>query len=431
MPGQELIGSQYLSYMTILSFAESFRSKTKSPKADILERWNNRVVAQGLDKRGRAGAADYLARYGKGISAKKVVDLALMAEFVSAIEVAAGFWEQAFLLETGNSESYSSPKGVVSAPVSVPTSRKVEVAPLVGLPADFQVGRISTMQPTDASRPQSSYIVDPAYFGQPKRDGHKNVVFAVPTACAHQSRSTKAATSFSSVFDKAAKLAASELGAFVLEGEKTYLSVGGGEHRTASEAATENVNLGKGDAQVVVMYSAFQALFHNVSLFNASALDRIKVASDIVAAINHHLSESDKLLLIVEATPTAITTAEKAALVEDQKANGREGEVWTLINCTYTAGKDHKVASVRTKDIIEIDAVISAVNRSACQGRSIASFGVVDLDGKEIGSVGTGFDEKTALSLAAQHEANSGTVKITVRCQKFTVNGQMWHARMI
>ena len=417
--------------MSIQSFAESFRSKAKAPKADILERWNNRVVAQGLDKRGRAGAADYLARYGKGISAKKVVDLALMAESVAATKVAAGLWEQAFLLETGNSESYTATDGVVSTPVSVPTSRKVEVATLEGLPANFQVGRIATMQPTDAPRPQSSYIVDSAYFGQPKRDGHKNVVFAVPTACAHQSRSTKAAASFSSVFDKAASLAASEIGSFVLEGEKTYLSVSGSEHRTASEAATENVHLGKGDAQVVVMYSAFQALFHNVSLLNSSALDRIKVAADIVAVINANISDSDKLLLIVEATPTAITTSEKAALVEDQKASGREGEVWTLINCTYTAGKDHKVASVRTKDIIEVDAVISAVNRSACQGRSIASFDVVDLDGKAIGSVGTGFDEETALSLAAQHEANPGTVKVTVRCQKFTVNGQMWRARMI
>ena len=415
--------------MSITLYAQTHRSKSKAPKADIIERWNTRVVPQSLHTAGRRGASDYLARYGKSIAAPKVVALAICAEAHNAVEMAAGFWEQAYLLETGKSESYSSDGEEASAaPVNVPTSRKAESVQIPGLPAEFQPGFIHTMQPTDAPRPQSSYIVDPEYCGQPKRDGNRNEVFGSPTVVAHQSRSTSVIPSFSAEFDEAAKKAAADIGAFVADGEKTYLSVNGDEFLTASEAAQENVNLGRGSESPVVLYSVFKALYLNGSLLDATEKQRVDAGVKVVQAINRHLEGRDNADVIVEATPTAYTTAEKQALVDDQKKNGREGEVWTRINCKYTGGKGHKTDTVRTKDTILVDALIIGVNRSTANGRSVASFEISDLDGKPIGHVGSP-NEQSARELLAKHEAAPGTVRIKVRCQKITVYGKLRHAR--
>ena len=194
--------------MNIIEFVAGYHGKSKSPNSEIVERWNTRVVPQGLHAQGRAGAADYLARYGKGISAKKVAALALMAEQAGADEMAAGFWEKAYQLETGKSEFYGTAGSGSATPIDAPTDRRAPAPVLPGLPSEFQPGMVATMQPTDAPRPQSSYILDPDYLGQPKRDGNRNVVFATPGAVAHQSRSTLVTPSFAQAFDEAARKAA-------------------------------------------------------------------------------------------------------------------------------------------------------------------------------------------------------------------------------
>ena len=411
--------------MTITEYVAAFHTKPKAPKAEIVERWNTRVVPQGLDARGRAGAADYLARYGKGISAKKVSALALMAESEKAADMAAAFWEEAYRLETGTFEPFGGGTGTKAAkPVNVPTARKAKSVVLAGIPDEMQPGKIATMQPDDAPLPQSSYVLDPEYIGQPKRDGNRDVVFGTPTGVAHQSRSTLVTATFSSEFDVAVQKAAKEIGAFVLDGEKLFLSVNGKEHRTAAQASTENLNLGQGTVRPVTKYSAFKALYFKDSLLERTEIERVKAGAVVVAAIlRQGVGE-----VVLEATPTAYTTFEKTSLVSLQKAEGREGEVWTKRNCAYTGGA-HKTDTVRTKYLIEVEVIITDVEKSTAAGRTVAAFVVSDLSGKPVGKVGTGFDEATAKKLAARHKANPGSVRIPVIAQGWTENKRLWHAR--
>lgn len=412
--------------MSITEFVARCHKNVKTPNSEIIERWNTRVVPQGLQARGRAGAADYLARYGKGISGKKVVALALMAEQAGAAEMAAGFWEKAYQLETGNSESYGAEgSGSVTA-INAPTDRRVPAPIMPGLPAGFQPGMVATMQPTDAPRPQSSYILDPDYMGQPKRDGSRNVVFATPGGVAHQSRSTLVAPSFAKAFDQAARKAAAEIGPFVLDGEKLYLSAKGKEHRTAAQASTENIKLGKGTVRPVTKYSAFKALWFRGSLLEATEEERIAAGRTVVEAILRH----DLGDVILESTPTAYTTGEKQALADKQKAEGREGEVWTLKRCAYTGGKGHKTDTVRTKYLIRQTAVITRVLASTAEGRPVAAFEVADENGKPLGKVGTGFDAATARKLAARHKADPGQVRVVVIAQGYSERGKLIHARL-
>ena len=412
--------------MNIIEFVADYHEKSKSPNAEIVERWNTRVVPQGLHARGRAGAADYLARYGKGISAKKVIALALMAEQAGADEMAAGFWEKAYQLETGKSESYGAAGSGSATPINAPTDRRVSAPVMPGLPAGFQPGMVATMQPTDALRPQSSYILDPDYLGQPKRDGNRNVVFATPGAIVHQSRSTLVTPSFAQAFDEAARKAATEIGPFVLDGEKLYQSADGKEHRTAAQAAAENVNIGKGTVRPITKYSAFKALWFQGSLLETTEEERIAAGKIIVAAILRH----DLGDVILESTPTAYTTGEKQALADKQKAEGREGEVWTLKRCAYTGGKGHQTDTVRTKYLIRLTAVITRVIASTVEGRPVAAFEVADENEKPLGKVGTGFDAATARELAARHKADPGQVRVVVIAQGYSERGKLIHARL-
>lgn len=412
--------------MNIIEFVAGYHGKSKSPNSEIVERWNTRVVPQGLHAQGRAGAADYLARYGKGISAKKVAALALMAEQAGADEMAAGFWEKAYQLETGKSEFYGTAGSGSATPIDAPTDRRAPAPVLPGLPSEFQPGMVATMQPTDAPRPQSSYILDPDYLGQPKRDGNRNVVFATPGAVAHQSRSTLVTPSFAQAFDEAARKAAAEIGPFVLDGEKLYLSAEGREHRTAAQAAAENVNLGKATVRPVTKYSAFKALWFRGSLLEATEEERIAAGRTVVEAILRH----DLGCIEVEATPTAYTAEEKRALAEKQKSEGREGEVWTLKRCAYTGGKGHQTDTVRTKYLVIVLATITRVITSTAKGRPVAAFEVADESGKPLGKVGTGFDAATARELAARHKADPGQVRVVVIAQGYTESGKLMHARL-
>lgn len=411
----------------ITEYVSSLRAKFKGPKADIIERWNTRVVPQGLHSAGRSGAGDYLARYGKGISAKKVVALALMAEHSGSQEMADGLWEKAYQLETGESESFSSSGSpATSAPINVPTARRVEEVEMAGLPCELQPGMVATMQPVDAELPQSHYILSPDYIGQPKRDGHRNVVFARFDTVAHQSRSTLVAATFASIFDEAAKSAADKIGPFVVDGEKMFLSVTGSEHRTAAQAATVNVAEGQGTVAPVTKYSIFKALFYKGrSLMGASEIERVKAGFEIAVAIcSFPLGD-----VIVEATPTAYTTGEKQALADKQKAEGREGEVWSVGRCVYSGGKGHVTDSVRTKYLTKLKAVITGFTESKSDGRSIAAFLVSDLNGNPLGKVGTGFDAATAADLVARHTSNPGSVIVDVVTQGFTETGKLHHGR--
>lgn len=69
---------------------------------DITARWAERVVGGGLVALGKAGAEEYLQRYGKGIQWPKCVSLALKAESEGQPEMAQVFFAKAYELELGS-----------------------------------------------------------------------------------------------------------------------------------------------------------------------------------------------------------------------------------------------------------------------------------------------------------------------------------------
>ena len=70
--------------MNTIAYADQIRTHTPKPVAklakDAAERWAERVIDLGLLAQGAAGAAEYLRRFGRGISAEKCAALALEAE---------------------------------------------------------------------------------------------------------------------------------------------------------------------------------------------------------------------------------------------------------------------------------------------------------------------------------------------------------------
>jgi ATP-dependent DNA ligase len=418
--------------MNITEFVEGARAKSKGKvKAPIAQRWNERVVPRGLHNQGRNGARAYLDAYGKGIAAPKVIELAVCAEVMNAPEMAAGFWEAAFNLQTGESATFgtngsSNGSGPTQGPIQVGKTKQ-EIT-LKGIPPDMQPGRIAPMQPKDAPAPQGDYIANPAYQGQPKRDGHKNFLFATPEETAHQSRSTSIMGMIAPEFEEAVKTTASETGPFILEGERYYLSASGSEHRTAAQAATANIAMGKGEIQPVPVYGAFKALFANgKDLREGTEDERVNALTGIVALIESHLPENGPH---IEAVPTARTTEEKQALAERQIAEGREGIVWTRKDCKYTHG-DHTEDTCRTKFLQEKVFTVLGITPSKAQGRILASIEVADETGKRVGSVGTGFDTHSAAELTKQHLEHPGEVKVLVRFRNYTEKGMLFESRFI
>lgn len=423
-----------MNKIRIESFAEEARNKSKGKvKSAIAERWNTRVVPRGLHLSGRDGARAYLESYGKGIAAPKVVELALCAEAMGAEEMARGFWEAAFELATGRRESFAG-GATAETPVSAPGPRAAggagAVGSIDGLPPDIQPGLVATMQPTDAGLPRGSYVLDDGYLGQPKRDGHRNLLFASSSRTFHQGRSTGDLGQIGPEFEEAARKAAKKLGPFALDGERYYLSAAGGEHRTAAQAAAANVSDGKPEVRPIAVYAAFEALaVGGRSLLGRGKLDRIKAARAPVAMIAELLRGHAELVQI-ELVPTAVSGEEKKRMAEAQEKQGREGEVWTLKDSVYTGGKGHG-CSVRTKYTHEGEFTVTGYKETTAKGRKVGSFQVAWPDGRKAGSVGTGFDAATGTAIADAVRKNPGQVKIKVRHQGTTEGGVLWHARFL
>ena len=416
--------------MNITEYVKHHREGFKKPKSAILERWNTRVIPRKLHTQGRIGAANYLASYGKGIASLKVVELALTAEAMGAPEMAAGFWEKAFELETGALVRFDAGTGEPTASIPVVTARTLPAIVLHDLPPSFQPGRIATMQATDTKLNRTAFILNPEYVGQPKRDGHHDVLLATSENAVHQSRSTSVMAPFSLCFDNAAKAVAASLGAFVIDGERYFRSANGAEHRSAAQAAEQNIKLDKAHVQPVPVYAIFKALFANGRpLLDVTELERIEAAKPIGEALIAALRGTD---CEVEILPTAQTVAEKQALADRQQAEGREGEVWVKRDCAYTGGKAHKTDIVRTKYFIEIKVRVTGLTSTTAAGRLFGSIEVADLQtGRPLGSVGTGFNSDDSQRVAALFATKPNAAIIEVRTQFFTEGDNLWHARLI
>ena len=417
--------------MNLTDYIAKHRSSAKKPTADIRARWATRIIARGLHQQGRAGAASYLRDYGNNISTAKVITLAIQAEVEGCDDMALGFWAQAFELETGQQAAPTN-----STPPQLPPLSRSSTPAFPGLPRHLQPGAIVTMQPVDAARTRADYINDPAYLGQPKRDGSRIVVIASPETVAYQSRSTNVLATPSVSFDGAFRRAAETRGPFVLDGEMTFLDRSGGEHRTGSQAAQANATNGCPDAPVVCRIAVFKALFaHGRDLTSDNEEARINAAGPIVGIAQGILIKAGVRDIDIEQVPTAITTAQKKGLVERQQAEGREGEVWVQRQTRYFGGKTGGEAIVRTKYLEETEVVITGLTPTTVAGRP---FGAIEVsarfpDGtlRPVGKVGTGFDASDAAELATLVARHPEGLRIIVRHQGRTETGMLWHARFV
>ncbi|MBI5767878.1 MAG: hypothetical protein HZA93_08780 [Verrucomicrobia bacterium] len=94
------------------------------PGSEILARWESRIFASGLHTRGRAGVASYLGQYGKGIRPPKLIQFARLADIKGCPELAAGFWEHAFFLETGERATLGPTSAEPAARLVVPALKE-------------------------------------------------------------------------------------------------------------------------------------------------------------------------------------------------------------------------------------------------------------------------------------------------------------------
>jgi bifunctional non-homologous end joining protein LigD len=257
------------------------------------------------------------------------------------------------------------------------------------------------------------------------------VVIASPTAVAYQNRSTSVLASPNISFDSAFRRAAESKGSFVLDGELVFLDASGGEHRTGSQAAQANATNGHPDARVRCRICIFKALFSNGrDLTEADEEARIRGAEIIVSIAQSVLNKAGVEDYDIEQVPTAWTKAQKHALVCRQQDEGREGEVWIQRQTAYLGGK-HGEVMVRTKYLAETEVVVTALTPTTVAGRPFGAIEVADTAGKPLGRVGTGFSQEDAHEIAALVDRHPEGVRILVRHQGRTENGQLWHARFM
>ncbi|BDA65881.1 hypothetical protein CAL7716_000470 [Calothrix sp. PCC 7716] len=414
--------------MNISEYIESKRHAIKKVSSDIRERWNNRIVKNSWHLQGTDGAAQYLANYGNNVGIAKVIGFAVCAEQEGYLEVAMGFWQKAFEIETGAAPTPKKAKAAVKASNNAESTVIVEAAPKLveELPSHLQPGSIVTMQAVDAPLDREYYINSPDYWGQPKRDGNRLVVVATKDKVYYQSRSTNIKAQPAIEINNLLLELANHIGTFVLDGELYYLSSTGSEHRTAPQAAMVNEQNG----QPVVakpIYAIFKALwFSGKDLTTASEAERIEAGEEI----GKHLDKQ-----YFEVVPTAKTQAEKTSLAAKQESEGREGEIWVSNSCQYIGGKDTRAyVMVRTKYNLELDLIITECTKTTVAGRPFSALNVAqEVKGKLVpmGSVGTGFSQHDMEEIARRHSANPGSVKITVRCQGLTERCKLWHVRFI
>jgi ATP dependent DNA ligase domain. len=424
-----------------MTFQEYLETNRKAKvKSDAVERWEGRVIPRGLHQLGLAGAQQYLADYGRGIAAPKCIQLALKAEMEGCFEMALGFWLKAYELETGsqaNPGEYKAPDGAAVTTATIKVAAKAPALPS-SFPKHLQPGHLITMQPVDAPESRKFYIDDPAFLGQPKRDGIRTVVFVENGQVSYQSRSMKLRSSPSPLLDEAFLAAAAtiENSSYILDGELTYLDWRGMEHRTGAQAAQVNMDEGHGEIQPEIRYCIFEAIaFGPTDLTNHPKELRIRIANAIYGEILSADPESRNSSLI-EMLPTALTQTEKAALAQKQQREGREGEVWTLKNAKYSGGKATGSLSgvtVRTKYLANWDLVVTGLAPTTAAGRPFGAIEVAkcEKDGTltPMGSVGTGYTMEEMDEIATRFAAGGAPLMIKVISQGLTEKGQLWHAR--
>ncbi len=404
------------------------RGRKKIP-AGIRKRWNERVVAQGMDGQ-PDGAQQYLSRYGRNIGAAKVWDLARQAEAEGCPVMANGFWEKAYQIDMGQNPPTSPTSGPGRPPTSAhqptpaPPSDQISIT---GLPAHLQPGKIGTMQPVESKLDRQEFIDDPEYWGQPKRNGERRIIVVGGTeAPVGQSRALNERVVPTAMMRNALTYVAQQRGAFVLDGEEWWRAADGKECRNAAQAAEYNKKIGQPTVRPVPMFTAFQCLYaEGKDLTGEPAGARIAEAERIVDDLTMTNATNFEMI------PTARSKKDKTTLARKQKKEGREGEVWIRTSAPYVPGKKggQNAPLVKTKYRIDRSLVITGFTESSVAGRPFGAIQVSARNSKgklvSVGKIGTGFTQKEMQELWDAHHANPGKVVIDISAEEITTKGKV------
>jgi bifunctional non-homologous end joining protein LigD len=420
--------------MPSLETLDEFKKSHRLPAIhrDIYERWDSRIKPAELAEKGAAGAEAYLERYAKTAGTQKLIGFAMVADARGFHEFANTFWLKAYILENGHPPiMMTSAQGdnVIVTPAEIEDMEAVKAHDasatpaivLSDLPALLQPGILAPMQPVDAKRPRTFYVASDKYWGQPKRDGDKMLVFVSRYGIHTQSRQLKVNPAPSEEFEESMEYLMKYMGtSFILEGELYYLAVDGKEFMSAATCQVHNESLGKADILPVMKYAIFSCLFAGRS-FETQA-ERVDKGAAMARLLSKHSS-------IFEVLDTAKTKDEKILLCQTQHAEGREGEVFFHHDMQYHAGKINDDKYVRCKyHLGMMDLIISSVAPTTADGHLIGGFAVMDDMGKQLGSVGTGYDREEQKEILMRHQANPGKAHVLVSAQSFTEYGQLRHA---
>lgn len=412
-------------------------SKKGKPNGAIVERWQSRILPAQLHMNGEQGAEQYLNQYGKSIGADKCIMFARYAEEHGFHNFAQGMWKKAFGIEfpaelkTLSSKVDAPP---AFAPIYADVRREGKTASQVqsfltkDFPLDMQPGKLVTMQPTDAAHSREYYCESSAYWGQPKRDGNKIVIFASEHKVWYQSRSLNMRKDPNPKLDTALRTAARETGSFIAEGEIYYTDFNGNEHMASATAAQANIQLGHGTFMPVERIALFGVLFINGKKITAK-YNQIGSAEMVV--------EFGRLSTLT-AVPTARTKEEKYALCALQSSEKREGEIWIESSLVPVAGKITSSNDpqydfyARTKYSVGIQRyrVVSVAPTNA-EGHFIGGLSIEDTDGKPVGSVGTGYTRSQQAEILRRFTASPNDTWVLVDAQVKTIFGQLRHSRFI
>jgi len=400
-------------------------SFSQSERMNIRERWEDRVVANRWHENHRAeeGVSAYLKRYGRNIGQKKVMQLAVMAEDNGADLFALHMWMKAYELEFGR-KPLSNPFDMDAATWSDEPAILDETLSEVDrlFPPGFQPGRFVPAQPADAAYERDYYISLVRYLGQPKRNGHKMIIFVAGEKVWYQNRSRKLRDAPSPEFEEALKKCAPQLNPWALEGELFYRDVSGQEWKTDSEATHRNNVLGQPDVEVLPVFSPFGCIVWDGKPVTKKR-DQIEKAEGLIDLIDSPMFEQ---------MPTFRTHAEKRQLSRLQKERNLEGEIWFRYDYHYQHGKVTASSDeqydyyVRTKYQLDPMKVrISTVKAGTADGHAIAGFSMEDENGNDIGSCGTGYTREDQLAIRTAWSTCPDDTWAMVTARAWTAYGKL------
>lgn len=413
-----------------MNLSDYIKSKENvKPNQDIIERWQSRIVPTKLHLAGEAGAVQYLSVWGKTAKAPKCIMFARLAEQNGFADMAMGFWKRAYELEVGlpiNPDDLKNIKAVANRLGQAQIEMHVE---LPEFPEGMQPGRMAPMQPVDARAEREYYAKSNQYWGQPKRNGEKLIIFATSAECFYQSRKMKVIAPPSIEFHDALKDLAKRIGPFILEGELYWLDKAGNEHQTSASCVKANINLGFGEAWATMRFSAFSCPWRKDAGHMPSEMmnygQMVVVGEMIMDWLNQALPD------VFVVMPTATNEEQKFKLIKTQEEQGREGEIWFDPNLSYTPGARTNDRFVRTKYLTEpIVYTISEVHQSTAEGHYISGFEVCTLhNGKSLGNIGTGYTREEQKEILDAHNADPGNVRVIIVSRGFTVHGKLREGR--